>query len=80
MKSFIFLLLLASTTSLFAASDKPAPPQEHPEGKNPAVEKALQACAKTVGTDSSGHPDMAKMDECMSAKGFQKPPHPPKGN
>lgn len=71
---FLFFVAL-SGLSLFG-SDNNNPPPSHE--KNPAVEKALQECAATIGKDSSGRPDMAKMDACMRDKGFKKPPHPPK--
>jgi hypothetical protein len=41
------------------------------------LEAALEACAASIDTDSSGRPDHAAMDSCMSAKGFSKPSAPP---
>lgn len=79
MKTLTFILASLMGASLFGA-DSTVPPQNgnHPHEKNPAIEKALQECSATIGKDASGRPDMSKMDACMSAKGFKKPPQPPK--
>lgn len=50
-----------------------------PGGRNTAVDAALAACAQSLGASQGAPPDPAKMDACMSAKGFQKPAGPPPG-
>ncbi|MFT4255517.1 MAG: hypothetical protein QM599_00910 [Pseudoxanthomonas sp.] len=64
----------ASTSNNPTPADGKGPPKGPPPGgRNPEVDAALSACAQSLGASGGQRPDMAKMDACMSAKGFKKP-------
>ncbi|MFT3763386.1 MAG: hypothetical protein QM761_12440 [Pseudoxanthomonas sp.] len=68
----------ASTSASASTTPPPAdgkgPPKgPQPGGRNPEVDAALSACAQSLGASDGQRPDRAKMDACMSAKGFKKP-------
>jgi len=68
----ILMLSVFASISLFANEMK------HIE-KNPQMEAALKECSASSGQNSTGKPDMTKIDTCMTAKGFTKPNHDGKG-
>lgn len=59
-------------------SDRMGPPR--PFEANEEFEAAISDCMDTVELDDNGRPDREAMDECMSAKGFERPEGPPPGD
>ncbi|WP_428737778.1 hypothetical protein [Sulfurimonas sp.] len=43
------------------------------------IETALQECFDSLGATKDSHPDHKAVDECMSAKGYEKPEGGPGG-
>lgn len=76
-----FIAVAQTNTNDAAAPADPPPhgPPSPPGGHNPAIDAALADCAQSLGAGREQLPDMAKMDACMRAKGFQKPKGPPPG-
>jgi hypothetical protein len=77
MKKTALALTLLATFGLAHADN--APPPGGGPGGNSALDAALKECSTSITKNSDGRPDMATMDACMKAKGFEKPSKPPVG-
>jgi len=70
----------ASSQSASASTtpQQPSPDGKRGPGRNPAVEEALRACKASLASgQGSSVADPGKMEACMTAKGFKRPPGPP---
>ena len=65
-----------ASASAQEADPRPGPP---PRERDPKFEAALSACRESSGARDGDRPDRAKIDACMSAKGFERPKAPPPG-
>jgi hypothetical protein len=68
MKYKVITILLALGLSSLNASN---PSQDE-------VRSAMKECFESAKNSDNERPDMTKVDECMSAKGFKKPEGQPK--
>ena len=70
----------SATTSVTA--QPPPPGGKGGPGRNPAVEEALRACRTSLASgQGSSAADPGRMEACMTAKGFKRPPgSPPRGH
>lgn len=66
---------ISSLFLLFVAFGFANEPNSHGE-RNARLDMALQECKTSLqwSNSSTTRPDMTQMEQCMSAKGFQKPP------
>lgn len=77
------LSVAAEANAPSQSASAPSTPQPPPGGKggpsrNPAVEEALRACRASLASGQGGSAaDPGKMEACMTAKGFKRPPGPP---
>ncbi|HBO39335.1 MAG TPA: hypothetical protein DD638_11810 [Pasteurellaceae bacterium] len=71
MKRLFKISILALMLSAYAnaTSNTDINNSSPPKGKNPEIEKALEACHKAVGDNK----DRSAFDVCMEQKGFKKP-------
>lgn len=84
----LLAVLSASTASVAAAAEPAASPSSQdadprpgppPRERDPKFEAAIAACRESSGARDGERPDRAKIDACMSAKGFERPKGPPPG-
>jgi hypothetical protein len=74
----VHLLVLAFGTTLMvsqAIADKPQGNASMPDRAE--VEAALDECLSSLETGNGSRPEPSAMDDCMSAKGFERPNGPP---
>lgn len=57
--TILFILGLSSLSASEASKEK--------------FESAMKECSQLAKSSTNERPDMTKLDECMSAKGFEKP-------
>lgn len=89
MKKPLFSLALSLPICSVAMAQSGPPPHEQngqagssgqpPAARNSKIDEALAACAQSLGASAGQRPDPAKMDACMTAKGFTKPQGGPPG-
>ena len=71
-------LSLAMTACAACGQPQDTPPPGPPPGaRNPQFEAALDECRQSLGIAADQRPDPAKMETCLTAKGFPKPKNGP---